>query len=146
MESLKEKDLELLEVINAGYSTNGYAPSMAEAAESMGMSKGSVISDMFKRLEAEGLIQYTPNRKSYVPTGWRELIVQPEKFDITAEVERRVQEVKAELEKDFDKRVAAEVIKRFKKSPVSPELEKIRENNRARVDRWRKKQKKNKKV
>jgi hypothetical protein len=64
--------------------------SLAEAAEALGMSKGSVIADSFKRLEAAGLLVYSENRKQCIPTDWRELI--------TLAVSYELQEAKTTIE------------------------------------------------
>jgi len=64
----------LITVIKSVYVETGFAPSMAEAAEKMSMTKGGALSAMFKELEADGVIIYSENRKSYIPSDWRELI------------------------------------------------------------------------
>lgn len=64
----------LISVIKSAYVETGFAPSMAEAAEKMEMTKGGALSAMFKQLEADGVIIYSENRKSYIPSDWRELI------------------------------------------------------------------------
>jgi DNA-binding transcriptional regulator GbsR (MarR family) len=71
---ISEKDNLTLEAIKAHYIKTGFSMSLAEAAEALGMSKGSVIADSFKRLEAAGLLVYSDNRKQCIPTDWRELL------------------------------------------------------------------------
>lgn len=146
MENLKDKDVHLHEAIEQHYRQTGFMLSLAEGAEAMGMSKGSVIADMFKRLEAAGAIEYNENRKACRPTNWRELAGQtpaPDPVDVDAEVERRVQESRAFLDAEFERRVAKEVKKKLK-SGSNDQLEQIRKATRDRVRRHREKQLQNK--
>lgn len=73
MDNLTEKDAELLEHVRQHYKMTGFSMSLADGAEVMGLSRGGTIAAMFKRLEAAGEIEYSPNRTHFVPKDWREL-------------------------------------------------------------------------
>lgn len=90
MEIISERDTLTLEAIRDHFVKTGFSMSLAEAAEALGMSKGSVIADSFKRLEAAGLLVYSENRKQCIPTDWRELI--------TLAVSYELQEAKTTIE------------------------------------------------
>lgn len=66
-------DGKVLAVIEATFMQTGFAPSVAEVAEALGMSKGGTLSDSLKRLEAAGSITYQAARKYFIPSNWREL-------------------------------------------------------------------------
>lgn len=109
MEIISERDAVTLEAIRNHFIKTGFSMSLAEAAEALGMSKGSVIADSFKRLEAAGLLVYSENRKQCIPTDWRELIT----LDVSSQLD-----------------TALEIIEKMKVDALK--LEQVRLQNRER--------------
>lgn len=137
---LKPLDVRAIDYVERMYQETGFAPSLAETAEALGMSKGSVIADAFKRLEAAGRIVYREDRKAYTPANWRELasggldvlkIEMPADFDI--EKLRGTGGVIVPQDNTFAAELMAE---RERREIAEAELEQIKEKARARYKAW----------
>jgi DNA-binding transcriptional regulator GbsR (MarR family) len=116
---------------------------VAEIAEELGMSKGSVLADAMKRLEDAGLIVYHSTRKYYRPEDWRALaggqVSEALKTDL-ARKEKLLAAAKLKLEQ-----LKAQAETAATSAEESRELDRIREQTKKRVQAWRERNKKSKK-
>jgi DNA-binding transcriptional regulator GbsR (MarR family) len=140
MGELRDFDGKVLNVINEFYRADGFTPSVAEIAEKLGMSKGSVLADAMKRLEDAGLIVYHSTRKYYRPENWRALAGGQAADRLETELARKEKLLSAAKTRIEQLKARAETA--ATSAEESRELERIREQTKKRVQAWRDRQKK----